>query len=219
MEKIEENIKKFLSACSGNGSGFGDGFGDGDGDGYGDGYGDGDGDGSGYGYGSGYGDGISEFNGMKVYQVDGVATIINSVHGSYAKGHVLNTDFTLTPCFIAKVENCFAHGESLRQARNDAMNKAMKRMPLEDRIERFREQYPDPDAIIPARELYEWHGVLTGSCEMGRKQFARDYDIDINRHKLSVKMFVKLTMHSYGSDAISKLAESYGIDLTENLKQ
>ncbi|WP_432432533.1 hypothetical protein [Bacteroides uniformis] len=56
---MEEQIRKFLSICSGYGSGdgYGDGSGYGSGDGYGDGYGDGSGDGSGYGYGAGYGDG------------------------------------------------------------------------------------------------------------------------------------------------------------------
>ena len=184
--------------------------------GYGYGYGSGSGSGSGYGYGDGSGDGsgISEFNGQKVYQVDGVATLIDSVHGNYANGHILNGDFTLTPCFIARVEDSFAHGETLRKAIEDATNKAMEQMPIEKRIEKFRAQWPDADKKIPARDLYDWHHILTGSCAMGRNQFARDHGIDIEKDSFTVKEFIQLTKDSYGSDAIRKLAESYGISMS-----
>ena len=238
MEKqLEEDIRKFLSISygygygSGDGSGYGSDYGDGYGDGYGsgdgygygygdsygDGYGygsgDGSGDGYGYGYGSGSGDGsgISEFNGQKVWNIDGVQTIIDSVHDTYAKGSILSRDFTLTPCFIVKAGNCFAHGETLRKAFNDAMAKALKKMPLDERISMFKEQFPDPGVKIHASQLYEWHNTLTGSCEMGRKRFARDHGIDIDTDSLTVREFITLTKDSYGSDAIKELAKAYNL--------
>ena len=150
---------------------------------------------------------------MKVYQIDGVATLIDSVHGNYAKGSIFRSDFTLKPCFIARVENSFAHGETLRKAMEDAASKAMDQMPLEDRISKFRESFPDADTMIPARKLYDWHHILTGSCEMGRKQFARDNNIDIDSDHFTIREFINLTKDSYGSDAIHKLAEAYGISI------
>ena len=224
MEKrLEEDIKVFLTISYGDGygDGSGDGSGDGDGSGYGygygsgDGYGDGYGDGSGDGSGDGYGDGsgIPEFNGMKVYQIDGVATLIDSVHGNYAKGSILCSDFTLKPCYIARVDNSFAHGETLRKAMQDAASKAMERMPLEDRISEFKKLFPYADTMIPARKLYDWHHILTGSCEMGRKQFARDNNIDIDSDYFTIREFISLTKHSYGSEAIRQLAEAYGISI------
>ena len=126
-------------------------------------------------------------------------------------GNILNSDFTLTPCYISKVENCFAHGQTLAKALKDARSKAMERMPLEQRISKFREQYPDPDKLTPARELYDWHHVLTGSCEMGRKQFARDNGIDIEKDSFTIREFINLTKSAYGSDSIHKLAEAYSI--------
>ena len=207
MEKrLEEQIKKFLAVADG--YGYGDGSGDGSGYGSGDGYGYGDGGG----YGSG--DGIPVFNGRKVYHIDGVPTLIDSVHGNFAMGHILNSDFTLTPCYISKVEDCFAHGQTLAKAMKDARSKAMERMPLEQRIDRFREQYPDPDKHTPARELYDWHHVLTGSCAMGRDQFARYHCIDIEKDAFTVREFITLTKDAYGSDAIHKLAKAYGIPLS-----
>lgn len=51
--------------------------------------------GDGHQNGSGYGFGIASFCGQKVYNIDTIATIIQSVHGNYAKGFILNSDFTL----------------------------------------------------------------------------------------------------------------------------
>ena len=202
MEKqLEEQIKSFLAVSYG----YGDGSGSGDGYGYGYGYGSGDGDGD------GDGDGIPEFNGKKVYKIDGVPTIIDAVYHNSVRGSILNRDFTLTPCYVAKVDNCFAHGKTLREAYKDAAAKALERMPLEERIARFKEQYPDPDKHLPARTLYDWHHTLTGSCTMGRNQFAREHNIDVDNDYFTVREFIKLTRNSYGSDSIIKLAEAYGI--------
>lgn len=67
---------------SGSGSGYGYGFGDGSGDGY------GFGDGEGYGDGSGDGSGIRivRYGNQKVYDIDGIPTIVYCIKGNYAKG-------------------------------------------------------------------------------------------------------------------------------------
>ena len=129
-------IEEFLKVDSG--SGFGSGFGDGSGDGYGSGdgsgsgfgsgfgsgsgFGDGSGDGygSGSGSGNGFGDGINTFCGKKVYIIDDMQTIIESVRGNIAKGYILQSDLTLTPCHVVKENGKFAHGNTLREARSNA---------------------------------------------------------------------------------------------------
>ena len=194
MEKqLDEQIKKFLAVSSGYGYGYGYGYGDGDGD------------------GDGSGDGIPEFNGQKVYNIDGLATLIDSVHRNYAKGSILNSDFTLTPCWIARDGNFFAHGDTLADAVRDAAAKRLEKSPVEERIAKFRDEWPDPDVKIAALLLWEWHHILTGSCETGRNAFARDNGIDIQNDSFTVREFITLTKNAYGSDAIRKLAEAYGI--------
>ena len=187
---------------SGDGSGYG--YGDGSGDGYGSGDGSGSGSGDGYGYGYGYGDGIEELDHQKVYKIDGVQTIIDSVHGNYAKGKILNDDLTTKECFIAKCGNFFAHGETLKQALADASEKYNENKPLEERIAEFNETYPDNDAPIDGNELFSWHHVLTGSCLFGRKEFCSSKGLDINA-KYTVREFISLTENAFGSDAIKKL--------------
>ena len=204
METIK--IKEFLAARSGSGYGYGTGSGSGTGSGYGSGssYGDGDGSGSGTGYnsGTGYGsgDGIKKYDGEDVHMIDGVPTIITAVHGNIAKGFILQGDLTLTPCFIAKVEDCFAHGETARAAVEAARDKAFEDLPQEERITAFLDEIK-PNTAYPVMTLYDWHHRLTGSCEAGRKAFAKDHGIDLNAD-MTREAFFELTKDAYGGSVI-----------------
>ena len=111
----------------GNGCGNGNGDGCGDGDGCGNGYGDGGGNGYGYGNGCGNGNGrgIKGFNGKVVHEIDGLETIITSVHKGIAKGFILQADMTLKPCYIAKGNNMFAHGDTIKEAVISLENKVL----------------------------------------------------------------------------------------------
>ena len=196
METIK--IKEFLAARSGDGSGAGSGDGSGYGSGYGDGSGYGYGSGDGSGDGSGYG--IKKYDGEDVHMIDGVPTIITSVHGNIAKGFILKGDLTLMPCFIAKVDGCFAHGETVRQAVTDARDKAFEDMPQEERITAFLDAIK-PNTEYPVMTLYDWHHRLTGSCEAGRKAFAKDHGIDLSAD-MTREEFFELTKDAYGGSVI-----------------
>ena len=211
MESLKDKIEKFLEI------GYGDGSGSGSGDG--SGYGSGDGSGSGYGsgYGSGDGSGIEEFDGHKLYNIDGVPTAINSVHGNYAQGFTVKYNSIKVPCYIARVDNSFAHGETLRQALEDATAKAMQAKPLEERIADTVKAHPDPTEIIPNTELFKLHNVLTGSCEFGRKQFCEQHCISLD-DAMTMCRFMELTADAYGGYAIRQLADAYGLTLKTTRK-
>ena len=187
-----------------------------DGSGSGSGYGTGSGDGYGYGtgYGTGYGDGsgydVKEWQGQTVYYIDGVATMIDSVHGNYAKGRILKKDLTTETCFIAKVEGrYFAHGETLHGAISDAKEKAFNGLSEDERIGKFVAEYPKKDVVAKNADLFAWHNRLTGSCEMGRRAFAKEHDIDVENGSMTIENFIKLTINSYGGGTIEKLKERY----------
>ena len=188
---------------SGYGYGYGDGSGSGSGDGYGDGSGYGHGDGSGSGSGSGYGDGIKRFNRETVYQIDGVNTLIRSVRGNTAHGVIVNADLTLTTCYIVKQENVFAHGETLRGAMEALRDKLFEDMPEDERIDTFLRE-TDREKTYPTQYFYNWHHRLTGSCDMGRKQFARDHGVDLEHGMMTMAEFLELTKNAYGGDVIRK---------------
>ena len=195
----------------GDGDGSGDGLGDGCGYGCGCGWGDGSGRGSGRGsgYGNGNGTGIISVNGVPVYDVDGVATIIRVVHGNVAKAVILHRDMSTTPCYIVKQGGVYAHGRTLRKAQAALMDKLLEGMPLEDRIAAFVAEHHLGQAY-PNRDYFSWHHRLTGSCEAGRLAFARDHQVDLDG-SMTVEEFIALTEHAYGGEVIRKLRETYGL--------
>ena len=227
MEHLDDKIKAFLSVGRGDGSDYGSGYGSGDGrgdgrgygSGYGRGYGRGDGrgdgsgdgiqvfDGSGDGSGYGRGDGIQVFDGHKVYVIDGIPTCIEQVHGNYAVGFVFPY-FSKKKCYIARVDNSFAHGATLRQAVEDATDKALRAKPLEERIADTVKAHPDPNEIIPNAELFKLHNVLTGSCEFGRRQFCDQHGVSLD-DAMTMCRFMELTVNAYGGETIRQLAEAY----------
>lgn len=191
---------------SGGGSGFGAGGGSGGGSGYGLGGGYGSGGGSGNDSGCGLGADIKFFCGSPVFIIDRIPTIITAVFGSYAKGYIIEPYLTLTPCYIAKQESHFAHGKTLSEAVSTVAEKAFEDMPEEERIAEFWKCHEN-GVKYPARDLYDWHHRLTGSCEMGRNTFAAEHGIDLNSDMFTVAEFVELCGKSYGGEIIRKLAE------------
>ena len=182
-----EDVRAFLNISSG----------DGDGSGY----------GSGYGYGDGSGSGISDYNGAAVYIIDGVQTLIARVRGNVARGFVLSGDLTLQPCFIVKQDDKFAHGVTLHEARAALLAKLFADMPLEERISAFVEAHKSGKAY-PNKDFFDWHHKLTGSCDMGRRQFAADHGISLE-DSMTPEAFIKLTENAYGGDVIRRLKEYY----------
>ena len=216
MENINEFLRIEIGSGYGSGSGDGDGYGygsgsgDGDGYGYDDGSGYGSGSGSGYGFGYGFGYGVKQFNNNFVHDIDGINTIIKQIKGNVAKGFILNENFTLTPCYVVKGNNYFAHGESLREAQRALEDKIFNEMDVDEKIQLFVKQY-EYDKEYPVKEFYEWHHKLTESCELGRKTFAREHGIDIDNDVMTVKEFIELTENSYGGSIIRELKDKYEV--------
>ena len=202
----------------GSGSGYGYGSGDGSGDGYGDGSGDGDGSGSGYGdgsgsgYGDGYGsgDGVKEFNGRKVYDIDSVPTLIFAVKGDAARGATLQKDMSLRDCWIAKRGNFFAHGDTLHEAVEAVEAKWRENRPLDERIAEFVKTHPALDEEYG--DLFDWHHVLTGSCEFGRRQWCEEHGYKPT-DSITLRAFFEQTKNDYGRDVIRQVAQKYGLEL------
>ena len=184
-----KEIERFLTLSYGSGSG----------------YGYGSGDGSGYGSGDG---GLCEIDGQKVYLVDGVATIFTAIKGNVAKGFILQSDLTLTPCCIVKGHNLFAHGDDLHQAMAALRGKMFEDMPEEERIAEFIKEHPDKDKAYPNQDLFDWHNRLTGSCMAGRNAFVKDRGLSLDG-ETTVTEFVRLTENTYGGDTIKALKKAY----------
>ena len=180
-----EGLKEFLS------SGYG--------------YGYGSSSGYGYGYGDGYGDGIKSINGCPVCLIDNIYTVVYQLHGDIAKGAILNKDLSLEPCYVVKRDGVFAHGGTLHEAQEALISKLFDTLPEAERIEAFCEEFKNLDAVYPVRTFFEWHHRLTGSCEAGRRAFAKDHALDIENGTMTVRDFLNLTKDAYGGSTIRKV--------------
>lgn len=185
--------------------------------GYGCGNGISNGDGNGYGYGDGGNGGIKSINGYDVYRVDDTPTIFIHIHGNVAKGYILERNVVLTPCYIVKGNGYFAHGETLIEAQKALEEKIIDSMDIDEKISLFKENFPDVNKKYAVKDFYQWHHNLTGSCEMGRKSFAKSHNIDIDNDIMTVKEFINLTENAYCGEVIKELKESYEIGKSNNI--
>lgn len=220
MSNIEEFVTNNSNCGDGSGyggcdsglsDGYGNGYSYGDGSGSGDGSGNGDGRGDGNGCGNDCGNGnccdnrdIKSFNGKTVYYIDYLATIITKVKRNVAKGFILNIDFTTTPCYIVKHDNSFAHGKTIAEAREALRNKLFKDMDDDERINAFLNRFNLTDKH-PAKDFFDWHNLLTGSCKQGRKIFVKNHEIELEKDKFTVAEFCEICKNDYGGDIIKEI--------------
>ena len=139
--------------------------------------------------------------------VDNVQTIITNIKGNLAKGFILQSDLTLTPCFVVKGNGYFAHGETVEKARQALQEKIFENMDTEEAIDKFMDTFKKGKKY-PAKDFYEWHHYLTGSCEMGRKSFMKDRQIDFE-DSFTVDEFIELCEEDYGGEIIKELKERW----------
>jgi len=112
----------------------------------------------------------------------------------------------LTPCYIAKGHNLFAHGETAKKAEEALREKVFANMDSEQAIEMFLEDFV-PGKKYPAKDFYIWHNRLTGSCEFGRNKFVEEHGIDIDNGMYTVEEFIQITKNDFGGEIIEQLSE------------
>lgn len=147
-------------------------------------------------------------NAQRMYSIDEMPTVINSVHGNFAKGAII-VNGQRRESYIAKVGTCYAHGDSIAEAFHFANAKAKHVIPYEQRIEEFIKKYPSLDIIADNKDLFSWHNYLTDSCLAGRRVFAIEHSIDVENGSMTIREFIRLTKNSYGGDNIKALEKAY----------
>lgn len=163
--------------------------------------------GSGYGYGDGDGFKIKRFKNQDVLYVDGLPCLIDSVHGDFTRVRILTKkDFTETEGYLARYGSSMAHGKTIREALDDAMEKHLSGIGYEEKKRQLLDLFRTRGKI-PVKELYMWHGILTGSCRLGRSHFQEEHGLS-DDDLLTLDEFVELTRDSFGGDRIRGLKES-----------
>ena len=168
-------------------------------------FGDGYGSGSGYGYGYGSGDGLKTINGNRVYMIDDVQTVVTHLRGNVAKGAIVNQDMTLTPCYVVKQGNFFAHGKTLKEAVKDVRDKFFNNLSDENKVAEFRKEFVDFDVKVPCQTLADWHHKLTGSCRMGIQSWVDNRGISLTSDSMTINEFLEITKDAYGGSIIKQI--------------
>jgi hypothetical protein len=57
---------------------------------------------------------------------------------------------------------------------------------------------------MTVKELYDWHGLLTGSCRFGRSEFQKEHHLK-DTDELTLEQFVALTQAAFGGAKIKEL--------------
>ena len=139
--------------------------------------------------------------------IDRVQTIITHIKLSLAKGFILNSDLTLTPCYVVKGNGYFAHGKTVKEAQEALQAKIFENMDPDEAIEKFLEKFKR-NGKYPGRDFFEWHHYLTGSCQMGRESFVRNRGLDLES-TYTVDEFISLCENDYGAHVIKRLKDRY----------
>ena len=116
---------------------------------------------------------------------------------------MVNDDLTLSPCFIARVGDHWAHGETAREALRDAQAKHAEDSSDEERIEAFWKQFNRTDRYT-GHQLLAAHRALTLSCEMGCAHFVKSQAIDLDA-SFAVDEFIDITKDAFATDLMRQL--------------
>ena len=144
---------------------------------------------------------------MQISLIDEIPTALTHIRGNIAKGYIVRGDLSLAPCYVVKQDDTFAHGETLHAAMEALRDKLFEDMPDEERCEAFAQEH-EAGKLYPNTDYFEWHHRLTGSCLMGRQEFARTHNVDM-AGSMTPEQFIELTEGAYGGDVIRMLRGYY----------
>lgn len=154
--------------------------------------------------GSGTGYKIKILNANEVHYVDNIPCIFHSIKGNIAKVTIINQwnyqDEGIA--YIAKNDYFFAHGKSIREAVEALNAKYYATLDTEGKIVEFKKLFQN--GAVDVKTLHTWHGILTGSCELGRSQFQKEHGLS-DDDTLTIDEFIALTKNAYGSAVIEKI--------------
>jgi len=139
--------------------------------------------------------------------VDDIPCIFHSIKGNIAKVTIINQHNYQDEgiAYIAKNDYFFAHGDTIREAVEALNAKYYATLDIETKIAELKKLFQK--GAVDVKTLHTWHGILTGSCKLGRSQFQQEHGLK-NANKLTLNEFITLTENAYGREIIKKLKES-----------
>lgn len=148
------------------------------------------------------------FNGYSIHMIERRPVYIDSVHGRCASGGIVyrGNPRRAVPTKIVYVPGAYGFGKTVREAWQDARDRAWRRMPLEARVAEVKERYPSLSCTATWQEWGDVHAMITGSCEKGRQEWIKQRGPEV---RVTMEEFLRATESDYGNENIKKLKEAY----------
>lgn len=147
---------------------------------------------------------LTEMQGMVI--IDGIMCEVLAEKGQLAKVKLWPDGFV---CYVAEYNGVIAHGRDPHNAFQNAENKYYARRSVESRIADCIKLCKEKSGKLPGKEWFKQHGYLTGSCEIGRRQFLKTHpEIDLEK-EYTVAEFVDTTKDEYSGDIIKRFYDAW----------
>ena len=136
-----------------------------------------------------------EWNGKKYIKVDGMFSILESHRGNIYKVRQIGKNKKMV--IITDGENHWAHGETLREAREDLIFK------INDRDTSSYKNLSLDDTLT-YEEAIAAYRTITGSCAAGTRNYIENRLPKPHKERYTVREIIELTKGEYGSEAFEK---------------
>ena len=133
-----------------------------------------------------------EWNGKKYIKVDGMFSILESHRGNIYKVRQIGKNKKMV--IITDGENHWAHGETLREAREDLIFK------INDRDTSSYKNLSLDDTLT-FEEAIAAYRTITGSCAAGTRNYIENRLPKPHKERYTVREIIELTKGEYGSKA------------------
>ena len=134
---------------------------------------------------------------MEVEIIDNIKTIILQRKKNVIKGLFL---YNLQPCYVVEKDGVYAHGETLKEAKESLIYK------IADRDKSDYENYT-LDTEVTHEEAIKMYRVITGACEIGTRNFVENVLVK-KKEKYTVKEIIKLTKGQYGNETLKEFMKN-----------
>ncbi|MFV0627004.1 MAG: hypothetical protein ACK5N8_06630 [Alphaproteobacteria bacterium] len=142
--------------------------------------------------------------GMEVIYIDKVPTLIKSIKKGIIKGFILNDNMTTEECFVSSFNGFTAHGKTIKESSDSAMAKFFANMHIDEKIKEFKNIFKK-NKKYKGQDFFNWHFILTGSCEQGRENFVKNKSIDLQKGFTPLE-FLEICKNNYGSDILRRIS-------------
>ena len=131
---------------------------------------------------------LYEWNNKKYIKVDGIFSIVDNYHGNVYKVHQIGS--TKQMYVVGDGNGKWAHGETIDKARKDLIYKISNR-------DKSAYKNLKLDSELTFEEAIECYRVITGSCEVGTKDYVENRLPKPHKEKYSIREMIELTKGEY----------------------